>query len=465
MTPLTVKDLCDCAFGRVIFGAQTELGEISTDSRKIVPQGTFFCLRGERLDGHQFALQAAQQGATCIVADQKGADSIAPQLQALSTPVTLISVPDTTIALGYLSGVARKRFQGTVVGVTGSSGKTTTKEMLAAVLSAGGEVCATKGNLNNHIGVPLTLLNLKDQRFAVIEMGMSAPLEITWLASLAQPQLGVITTVGSAHLQGLGSLEAIAAAKGELFQALPESGCAFMPSQIDYPWQLTRNLKAPLILVGERPTDAWQLSHYRNTPEGSSAIVETRGQRWPLRLKLFGKHNAQNALLALAVADHCAVPITQALDALAQMEAPKLRGETCYLRDHTPVVLDCYNANPQSMSASIQTFAARYPDGILVLGDMLELGEGSEAAHEEIGRLVARLPGELTCIGVGPESERMIRAARNEGTPSGRSFWAPDRSAALEILNRRKPGQAILFKASRGMALEKIWESLQGEEE
>ncbi len=456
--------LCRAASGRLVSGEHRPLGPISIDSRTSAPEATFFCIRGPRFDGHRFAGMALDRGAKVIVADRRGVTAL-PEV-VLEGDAAVIVVSDTVRALGRLAAAARTQFAGTVVGLTGSSGKTTTKEMLAAVLGTAGPTLATEGNLNNHLGVPLTLLRLADpdgpeHRFAVIEMGMNAPGEIGYLASLAAPRIGVITSVGAAHLAGLGSIEAIARAKGELFGALPRDGLALMPSRVPYPWRVTEGLRAALVCVGEREVDPIRLSAARPTADGIVGTVHVGDTPYRLALKLDGRHNLQNALLAIAVGRHLGVPVEAAIAALGAVEPPSLRGEVRRLGDGTPVVLDCYNANPQSMAVAIRTFADRAPDGLLVLGDMLELGPDEVEAHRALGEAVAKLPGDPTLVAVGPLSEAMIDGARDGGMDPARAVHAVHADDAVgRVAALRRPGQPILLKGSRGMRLERVFEGL-----
>ncbi|MEZ4466030.1 MAG: UDP-N-acetylmuramoyl-tripeptide--D-alanyl-D-alanine ligase [bacterium] len=229
MKPLTTDDLLALG-GERVAGETRPLGEVGIDSRAVAPESTFFCLRGPRFDGHDFARPAVDAGARVVVCEPASARRVSATLGGRAT---VIALHDTTRGLGLLAARYRLGFGGEVVGLTGSSGKTTTKELIAAVLATRGAVHKTPGNLNNHLGVPLTLLGLRpDHAFAVIEMGMSALGEIAWLADLARPRIGVITSVGEAHLESLGTIDNVARAKGELLRALPVSGVGILPSDV-----------------------------------------------------------------------------------------------------------------------------------------------------------------------------------------------------------------------------------------
>ena len=372
-----------------------------------------------------------------------------------------MAVPSPIQALGMLSLRKRLRFTGPVIGLTGSSGKTTTKEMVAAVLDTLGPTLRTAGNLNNHLGVPLTLLRLTEaHRYAVIEMGMSARGEIRHLSELARPRIGVITSVGAAHLETLKRVEHVADAKGELLAMLPTNGVAIIPSDVAWPWRLTRGLHAPLVAVGQRAEDDVRLTHVREGKHGAAARVD--GEMCPLRLQMAGAHNLSNAALAIAVGLQLGVALRDAVTALEAVAAPSMRGEIRRLLDGTAVVLDCYNANPQSMAASLAAFVQRAPTGIVVLGDMLELGERGPGAHAALGEAVARASGSLRLIAVGAFGEVVAQAARRAGLQSVQSV--PDAGAAAEALAEREAGRAILLKGSRGIGLERVYSTLSMEQ-
>ena len=469
MEPLNTRHLPRT---RLVAGMHRPLGRVSIDSRTLASaatphtgsEATFFCLRGPRFDGHDHVAAAVEAGATVVVVDGRSLGKIPGRL--LDGRVTVLCTDDTQLALGAAAAELRSRFEGRVIAVTGSSGKTTTKEMIGTILSRAGSTLVTAGNLNNHLGLPLTLLRLTAaHRFAVVELGMSARGEIAKLTRMARPEIGVITTVGPAHLQSLRTLDQVAAAKGELFVALPPDGLAIMPSDIERPWRLTRGSRAPLVVVGGRPADEVRLLSARETPAGARGTVETDHVRHPLRLRLNGRHNLTNALLALAVGRAVGVPMPDALAALESMSPPPMRGELHTLPDGSRLILDCYNANPQSMRAAVETFATvARTGGVLILGDMLELGETAIEAHETIGRLVAGLAGKLSrliLIGVGAQSSVLVGAAREAGMGRTRTVAVPDADEAIAALRRlRRPGDWLLLKGSRGVRLERVWNDL-----
>jgi UDP-N-acetylmuramoyl-tripeptide--D-alanyl-D-alanine ligase len=438
---------------------------VSIDTRTLPPLATFFCLRGPRFDGHDFAETALAGGALVLVCDETGLARLPRSLR--TGGATVVCVPDTEQALVALAAEARARFAGTVVGVTGSSGKTTTKEMLAAVLATAGQTLKTAGNQNNQLGVPLTLLRLTpEDRFAVIEMGTNAPGEIAALAALARPHHGIITSIGAAHLEGLGGIAGVAVEKGALLRALPSDGIAFLPADVPYPWLATRNVRARLVTLGKGPGTGLRRLGVTETSSGVRGRFRLGdGQTGTLGLRMPGAHAFDDALLALACGQALGVPVEGALAALSTVPPASMRGEQRRLPGGQTVVLDCYNANPASMEASIRAFVQVAPRGLLVLGDMLELGEDSVEAHRAIGRLVGSLP-RVQLVAVGPRALALYEAALEAGLPSTRAAHAADAndaigpvSSALRSLGRGR----MLLKGSRGVGLERIYRHLAGE--
>ena len=457
---LTTRDV---PTAELVAGSHRPLGAVSIDSRSAPPGSTFFCIPGPRFDGHTFAEAAVRAGARAIVASAHGLERLPAHIRA--GDITVLRVPDTGTALGLTAAAARARFGGPVVAVTGSSGKTTTKELIAAVMRVTSETLATEGNLNNHLGLPLTLLRLAPaHRVAVVEMGMSDFGEIATLSAIARPQIGVLTTIGYAHTRALPSLDDVARAKGELFAALPHNGIAIFPSSLPRPWIATRHLRAATCLVGERPEDEIRLVGPREMANGARAdVIFADGTRHRLRLAMAGRHNLYNALLALAVGRALDVPVEPALEALAAVPPPPMRGEVRALPDGSRVVLDCYNANPQSMRAAIDAFERRARQGgILVLGDMLELGDIEVEAHRDIGRRVAAMPG-ARVVGVGPLCRHLVDAAREAGLDRRRAVCVASAEDAVDaVASLRRRGLPILLKGSRGMRLERVWSAMAG---
>ena len=459
MKSLSTTDL-QAIGGELVHGPRRSLGPPSIDSRTLKQGDTFFCIRGPRFDAHDFVPAAVAAGAQVVVCARSAARRVVAVIA--ESDVTVIAVPSPVQALGLLALRHRLRFPGTVIGLTGSSGKTTTKEMIAAVLETAAPTLRTAGNLNNHLGVPLTLLRLTEEHtFAVIEMGMSDRGEIRHLCELSRPQIGVITSVGAAHLETLKHVRYVADAKGELLAMLPTTGVGVIPSDVAWPWRLTRDVRTPLIAVGRRPEDAVRLTHVREGKLGAMARVHVDGEMCPLRLQMAGVHNLSNAALAVAVGRHLGISLRDCVAALESVPAPSMRGEIRTLADGTAVVLDCYNANPQSMAASLAAFVERAPDGIVVLGDMLELGDTATGAHVELGAAVAEASADLRLIAVGEYAGLVAEAARHAGLKAVESV--ADARAATEALQQRQIGRSILLKGSRGIGLERVYSTLSME--
>ncbi len=453
--------LCESTGGRILAGPAGEVDSVSIDTRTLRPGAAFFCIRGERFDGHDFAVNAVDAGASVVVADKEGSQALNGQIT--DAGITIVEVNDTVTALGDLARASRTQMTGPVIGLTGSSGKTTTKEMVRAVLETRDAVLATPGNLNNHLGLPLTLMARNGAEWAaVIEMGMNAPGEISYLGTIAQPTIGVVTTVGAAHLEGLGSLEAIARAKAELFDGLGADALAILPGDVAFADILTANTNAKIIRVGREEIDSLWCSEVSSTSTGVSATVCDGSQEWPLELSFVGEHNLSNALLALTVGRLLGIDMADGIRALEVLQPPPLRGELRALPQGGEIVLDCYNANPQSVRAAVTAFVERYPRGIIVLGDMLELGAGSEQAHRELGRWLAdKLGEEHDLLGIGPEMRLLVDAAIEAGRSRDTTTNFLSLESELEVVAKFCAGtEALLLKGSRGMRLERIWDVL-----
>ncbi|MCA9543967.1 MAG: UDP-N-acetylmuramoyl-tripeptide--D-alanyl-D-alanine ligase, partial [Myxococcales bacterium] len=447
------------AQGDRVQGAARPFDGVSIDTRTLKPGDAFFALRGPNFDGHRFLEKALAGGAAVLVVEAGH-----PALAELRVgDATVVAVADVQGALQALAAAHRAAFYGTVVALTGSSGKTTTKELLAAVLEAAGPTHKTPGNLNNHLGLPLTLLGLRpEHRFAVVELGMNHAGEIAALAALARPTVGVITSVGEAHIEHLGSVAAIARAKGELLDALPADGLAITPSGIRHEGELVAGLRAPRWTVGPAAGDRVGIRAPRSTAAGVACDLVVDGRVHPLTLQLAGAHNLSNAALAVAAGLALGVTPQRAVQALASVAPPRLRGEIRALPDGGSVVLDCYNANPQSMRAAAETFTAAHPQGWLVLGDMLELGTGGPALHADVGRWLAAQAPLARILAVGALAAELAAGARTAGAAH---VWAvADVDTAVRTLRtERAPGAPVLLKASRGMALERVWALLSQE--
>ena len=428
----------------------------ASDSREVQPGRLFFALPGERVDGFDFCGQAVRAGAAAVVVGQERG----MPAQCDGTPV--IAVADPRRALGTLAAAVRARFAGRVVGITGSNGKTTTKELVAAALSASGAVLCTSGNLNTDVGLPLTVLAASEQEdFWVLEMAMRARGEIAYLASIAKPHVGVVTNVAAAHLERLGSLDEVARAKGEIFHGLAEGGTAVLPAgEPRLEGEASHLPEARTLrfgLFGQGPAAVRLLELIPAGRHGSVIRLAVGTTPVVLRLPLAGEHNAKNAAAALAVVRALALPLLPAARALEGVTLPPHRSHVLAYGGRT-VMDDCYNANPTSMRAALGTVVATAGSAgrtFALLGDMLELGPEAASAHEALGTEVARL-GYAGLAAVGELAARLAGGARAAGLPRNRVLATLDPElAAAAVAEWSKPGDWILVKASRGMRLER----------
>jgi UDP-N-acetylmuramoyl-tripeptide--D-alanyl-D-alanine ligase len=428
------------------------------DGRAAQAGALFFCIEGERFDGHDFAAQAAAQGATGVVcARGRGA--------GLGVQAAIIEVDDTIAALGKLAHAHRAAMKGLrVVGVAGSNGKTTTKEMIAAICVAAADeaaVCKTGGNLNNHLGVPLTLLRLSEShRYAVVEMGMSALGELAHLTALTEPQVGVVVSIAVEHLEHLGTLENVAQAEAEILMGLPPHGVGVVPSDepLLAPWA-ARLPRERLVTFGPAGADA-HASGVTQDARGLSFTLHLRGASHAVRMPLVGAHNARNAAAAAAVATAIGLDAQAIVAGLAQVEPAKHRGQLVPLGERL-ILDDCYNASPISMRAALDTLTAIAGPGrrrIAVLGDMLELGPDEGAMHAEVGAYTAGRTDEL--VAFGPRA-RGLAAAAQAGLGASHVTHTDDAGAAIaRVLDVMGADAVILVKGSRGMKLERVIDGL-----
>jgi UDP-N-acetylmuramoyl-tripeptide--D-alanyl-D-alanine ligase len=436
-------------------GADVRFSAVSTDTRSIATGDLFVALKGEHFDGAQFVAQAAQTGAVAAIVKEGSV------LEDVGCPV--LFVPDTRLALGKLAAFWRKRFDIPLLAITGSNGKTTVKEMLAAILTAhGGEgsVLATRGNFNNDIGMPLTLLKLRAQhRYAVIEMGMNHPGEIEYLTQLAQPDVALVNNASGAHLQGLGSVEGVARAKGEIFAGLQSNGTAVINADDAHAglWRMLAGKHRVFDFALDHAADVkgeWQAQGFGGELRAYTPAGELRAV-----LQVPGEHNARNALAATTAALAVHVPpatVARALEAFGGVAGrlqrkPALNGAT--------LIDDTYNANPASMHAALEVLAQAAGQRIFVLGDMGELGDGAAQFHREIG-IAARELGIEKLYALGTLSEQAVTEFG-----SGAMHFA-DVEGLLAVLEQELDAQTtVLVKGSRFMKMERVVQACATQQE
>jgi len=432
--------------------ANCQLNGISTDSRHLNPGSLFVPLRGENFNGHDYLSQAVKNGAAACLSEEV--------IVGLSVPV--VRVTDTLRALGDIAAAYRLQLNGPLVAITGSAGKTTTKEMLATILEQGTPGLKTAGNFNNLIGLPLTLFGLeKGHQWAVLEMGTSALGEIERLTEIAQPTIAIITNIGAAHLETLQGLDGVSRAKGELYAGL-RGGTAIINLDDPRVAQLPVANGVKKLTFGLSGEAQVRAESIEDKESGVRFDLLLDGQRYPVQLNLPGRHNVSNALAAAAAAFEMHVPVEKIVDGLTQFVAIPGRMDLSPLPGGGLLLDDSYNSNPLSATAALDALGTLVAKGrrIVVLGDMLELGENSVQMHEELGGQAARVADVL--IGVGRFSQDLCRGAKAAGMKSAQMIAVADVAAAIKYLHQhRRSGDLVLLKGSRGVHLEQVADALK----
>ena len=445
----------------LVQGGEQSFSKISTDSRTLDQGDLFVALKGEQFDGHQFLEQAVSRGAAGVVVALEKQE--ASGVQGFQIPV--VGVPDTLRAFGDLAEFWRRRYPIPLVAITGSNGKTTTKEMVAAIFSQSWRVLKNHGTFNNLVGVPLTLLQLtSSHQAAVVELGMNQPGEIERLTEITHPEVGMITNIQPAHLEGLGSLAGIQAAKGELFAGMAETATIVV------------NMDDPRVMKEASPFAGRQV---RYSTAGASADItlervvsmDLDGSRFLLKLQeeiceihlpVLGHHHIMNAVAAAAVAWAVDFQSSAIAAALAEFHPVDKRMEILTLPGDIHIINDSYNANPGSMAAALETLIHLKKQGktFAVLGDMLELGEDSPALHRQVGGIVAR-EGVDHLLAIGPQASHLLAGAAEAGMSSDHLIQASDhQEMATRVRSLLTAGDWLLIKGSRGMRMEKVVELL-----
>jgi UDP-N-acetylmuramoyl-tripeptide--D-alanyl-D-alanine ligase len=429
----------------------------SIDSRTLRPGDLFFAIRGERFDGHDFVAAALERGACAAVIDRDRAASLARGM----TKHPLLATDDPLAALQRLASAVRRHWGKRVIGITGSAGKTTTKEAVAAVLGTRFAVLKSQGNLNNGYGLPLQLLRLEPEHdVAVVEMGMSAPGEIAALCRIAAPDWGVVTNVGHAHAEGFADgIAGIARAKYELVAALPRHGVAFLNCDDAYVSQFGRDFEGRVVYYGRGPCGNPHVESVELLgAEGLKMQVRAGQQRCELHLHLPGEHNGWNALAAIAVGMEAGISLAECCGALAGLRPEDKRGQVLTVRGAT-IINDAYNSNPEALKSMIAMLAGMPARRrILVAGEMLELGPEAEALHAACGKAAAKA-GINIVVGVRGLAKHIVGAAREGGTEA--LFVETPEAAGEWLREHLEVGDAVLLKASRGVRLERALEVLE----
>ena len=421
----------------------------SIDSRTVNPGDCFFALRGPTHDGHNFVGSVLERGAALAIVDR-----------AVDSPIPQLVVPDTLAALQQLATWARRHWGGTVIGVTGSAGKTTTKDAIASLLNVGVRTGRTFGNYNNHFGVPLSLLRIADDcRAAVIELGMNHAGEIGELARIAKPQIGVVTNVGWAHAENFSGIEGIALAKRELIEALPPTGIAVLNADDVWVREFRGIHPGRSILFGFADDADVRAEELQLCPTG--ARFTCRGVVFDSPLA--GRHGVSNVLAAIAVAEAMGIAPARLQDVVRNLAVGKMRGER-FEKNGITVINDCYNANPEATRSMIEVLRGTPAKRrIAVLGEMLELGREAETLHRGIGQFAAE-QGIDAVFGIRGAARSLVEQARKAGlSDSAACFFESSEEAGDFLRAYLAPGDAILFKGSRGVQVEKAVERALGE--
>lgn len=445
---MTLHEAATAVEGTVI-GDDIHFSGISTDSRKITAGDLFIALRGERFDGHEYVNNCLQQGAVAAMVHQK------PEGRRRKTDKPLLLVKDTRLALGRLGAYWRSKFEIPLAGITGSNGKTTVKEMLACILAveAGADnVMATIGNLNNDIGLPLTLLRLrKNHRYAIAEMGMNHAGEIDYMTHLAKPNVALVNNAQSAHLEGLGSLDAIASAKGEIFAGLAEGGIAVINADDAYAnyWKIIAGAHRIMTFGINNGADVGATIENLQQTE-SRFCLKSQLDEICIDLQVPGLHNVRNALAAATVAIAMGISLNTIKTGLESFTGVKGRLQHKVGKGGCSIFDDSYNANPNSMRAAIDVLATYKTPKILVMGDMGELGENAANLHQEIGAY-AKAAGITQLFALGELSQLAVQAFGNGAT----HFNSPQALAAM-LESYLVPQATVLVKGSRFMQMERV---------
>jgi UDP-N-acetylmuramoyl-tripeptide--D-alanyl-D-alanine ligase len=457
-----LEEVLKATGGRLLQGEEkTSFRGISTDSRTVAEGELFIALKGERFDGHHFAIEALKKKAGGVIIEEDRARDIRWNGYR---PSAVIAVKDALHALGDIAQERRRQFGTPVVALTGSNGKTTTKEMISACLETTFPVLKTKGNLNNLIGLPLTLLHLTEQeRIVVLEMGMNVPGEIRRLTEIAEPDVGLITNIERVHLEGMGSLEGVREEKGELFRRMRQDGTILVNQDDPRVVDLASEFRGQKITFGiDHPAEVMAKEIRLQGVGTTSFTLMMEGVTMGITLPFLGGHFVPNALSAIATASLFGIELEKVKEALEHLSPAPMRMEVLRPKEGVTLINDAYNANPRSMELALEILSEMKGKGrgIAVLGDMLELGEYSVEAHQLIGKRVGELSIDFL-LALGQEAPVLIESAMRHGLDSEKAKIAENHTEAVSILRKMvRDGDWILVKGSRRMGMEKIVEGL-----
>lgn len=473
MALLTVEELREVISVKVLAGdapgwTKQRIRQISLDSRSLCPGDLFIAIKGDRFDGHDFIGAALARGAVgAIVHDAFPVEKIGLKGGSKKSPPFLLGARDPLFAYQQLATHHRSRFDIPVVAVTGSNGKTTTKEMVASVMAHRWKILKTEGNLNNRIGVPQTLFRLTGRHEgAVIEMGVDNLGQTTRLCEIARPTIGVITNIGPDHLEFFGSMEGSAQAKAELLDCLPHDGTAVLNVDDPYYDYLASRARCRVVSFGfSNKADVRATDVKTDGRDGTifRLLLPGKVRHTIVHIRVQGAHNVTNALAAAAVGSVLGLPGAVIAQGLSRFRPATMRSQIV-VSHGVKIINDCYNANPASMKAAVQLLAQAEAGRkkIAVLGDMLELGPGTVQMHQDVGGFVAH-QGVDQLIACGPLARNLAEGARRAGMDRTRILEVPEAmAAAAAVKTMAKQGDVVLVKASRGMKLEQVVQALQG---
>ena len=463
MFNFTLAEVATIVGGKVFGDSSIIVTGVSTDSRSIENGDLFCAIVGERTDGHECVEQAIASGASATLATK-------PVLgNYILIPATSDPLDSVILAVGLIAQAQRvKLVDVSVIGITGSSGKTSTKDMIGQVLSTHGTTQAPAGSPNNELGMPLTILSApKDTEYLVLEMGMRGFGHIEYLCNIAKPNIGVVTNVGQAHIGEVGSVSGIAKAKGELIESLPRSGFAVLNADDDLVFKMQELTLAKIVTYGFSERADVRGDNLAITGDGSYTFdLCFEGIRVAAKLPMLGEHNVSNALAATSVGLISGMSLTEIAIALEHTkQISKWRMEVHNLPQGVLLINDAYNANPESMAAALKTLTniPRKGRTWAVLGAMHELGDVAEAEHNRIGRLAVALDVSHI-VSIGDQAKSIHAGATQEGSSHGKSVWYPDFTQAADyIVNEIQPGDVIIFKASRAEKFEVLAQDIEAQ--
>ncbi|WHZ17728.1 MAG: UDP-N-acetylmuramoyl-tripeptide--D-alanyl-D-alanine ligase [Nitrospira sp.] len=469
MALFTVEEICEVLSAKSPTALTPQqlkqrIRRVVTDSRLVRKGDLFIAFAGDRFDGHAFVAKALAQGAVCAVVRD---GHPLPPLPKRAEPPLLLGVRDTLEAYQRLATHYRSRFSIPVIAITGSNGKTTTKDMVAQVVAQRWKTLKTEGNLNNRIGVPQTLFQLTPRhQAAVIEMGVDQQGQTTRLCEIAKPTIGVITNIGPDHLEFFGSMEGSAQAKAELLDHLPQDGAVVLNADDDYFDYLAARAQCRVVAFGRSPKADIRAVNIRPDEKGGTVfglVLPGKSRQPEIHIRTQGLHNVGNALAAAAVGSVLGLSGSAVAEGLAKFRPAAMRSQISTTHG-VQVINDCYNANPASMKAALQLLAelGHGKRSIAVLGDMLELGVDSKRMHREVGAFLAGQGiGQLLACGV--LGRELAEGARQAGMASERILELPDAAAAgIALTSMVRQGDVVLVKASRGMRMEQVVDTLAG---